>query len=186
MLEFFFLVCVSVLIGMIIWIWYVSRPEYEEEQAKKEAKKAKEKQNEINAQAKLCGFSGFNETLKIGENCGIDEGNRLMYYTYRFNNDYTDHYGVISLKRIEHVILMKHYGQRDKSMSMGLKDGLLAGITGGGIIRDSSTLYETYETGGMVLEIEFINNNNHIDRRRFVFNDVIYARKLENKIRSLL
>ena len=150
----------------------------EREAAEKAAKKAKIEADKkrLDELARKYGADKFIESIQLCRGCCLDTVHNLMSY---------DDNKLIPARNIEYCYLRNHYETRNKAASTGIKDGIIAGITGVGIIRDASTLSETYATGKVVADIKFINLDNQYQTKSIVFSDVVYAKKIKGIIETM-
>lgn len=141
------------------------------EDERKAAKKAK-----LDEFARQYGADEFIESIQLCRGCSLDTVHNLMSY---------DDDKLIPAKNIDCCSIRDHYETRSNAASIGLKDGIIAGITGCGIIRDASTLTETYATGKVVVDIKFVNLDNQYQTESIVFSDVLYAKKIKGIIETM-
>lgn len=163
-------------VAFLIYCIYTESPTGIKNREQARAEKYKARMEHLNELAKKYGADSFTESIKFGYNYSIDTRHKL----------FCDGYDLVPVKNISCCNLRNHYETHNKAISTGLKDGILAGITGCGIIRDASTLNKTYATGKVVMDIKYINANKRYDNISIIFSDVLYAKELKQKIDDMI
>ena len=165
--------------GMLLLLLLMIYDESPEQQAKRKAAertKIEADKKTLDKLARKHGADKFIESIQLCRGCCLDTVHNLMSY---------DDNKLIPARNIEYCYLRDHYETRSKAASTGIKDGIIAGVTGGGIIRDASTLSETYATGKVVVDIKFINLAHQYQTESIVFSDVVYAKKIKGIIETM-
>lgn len=161
-------------VPLLIYLIATSPTDAEIEASKKAIIEANKKR--LDNLARQYGADKFIESIQLCRGCSLDTVHNLMSY---------DDNKLIPAKNIDRCNIRDHYATRNKAATTGIKDGIIAGITGCGIIRDASTLTETYATGKVVVDIKFVNLDNQYQTKSIVFSDVLYAKKIKGIIETM-
>lgn len=160
----------------MLWLVMYESPEQQAEREAEEKAKIEADKKRLDELARKYGADKFIESIQLGRSCCLDTVHNLMSY---------DDDKLIPAKNIDRCNIRDHYATRNKAASTGIKDGIIAGITGCGIIRDASTLTETYATGKVVVDIKFVNLDNQYQTKSIIFSDVLYAKKIKGIIETM-
>ena len=167
---------ITCVIALLMYLLTYESPEQKVKREVAEYAKIEADKKRLDELARKYGADKFIESIQLCRGCCLDTVHNLMSY---------DDNKLIPARNIEYCYLRDHYATRSKAASTGIKDGVIAGVTGGGIIRDASTLSETYATGKVVADIKFINLDNQYQTESIVFSDVVYAKKIQGIIETM-
>lgn len=154
-----------------ICLWKSSEKEKE-----KENKELKNLRRNLNHQAQSFGYKSYNPTIFIDSLFAIDEKKKLFNCGHK----------LLRIQNIKSCRIELETKIQNNAMKIGLADGILAGITGVEIIRDVDTLKEEVYTGRAFLFITFINYSGKLETKKFYFNDINKAEKIEEAINKLI
>lgn len=164
--------------------YYESPEAQEKEEAEKQAREIKRKQ-ELDNFARKYGADKYIFSMRIAEDCSVDTVHALFHYEYgKYDSD--KKVVVLPLSRIRKCWITEHLIYENKGFSNGMKDGAMAALTGVGTIRSARSNVKAYRTGKADVHIEFVDENNRLCGRTYLVDNYAQAEQFVKTIEGLM